>query len=361
MKILVMGAGAIGCFVGGYLAAGGQHVTLLGRPPLMQKIAHQGLKLHWPERAAQTVFPQTAVALPPNPDYDFILLTVKAPDTARAIEDLTAVQDLAGLINLPDLGAKSYLVSLQNGIGNEEQLAAAFGSDRVIAGTITIPIQTPQPGVIEVSKAKGGLGLAALQPGQPVRKLAEALNQAGLPTLIYADWQAMKWSKLLLNMVNNATSAILNQPPRQIIAQNNLFDLEIEALAEAVRVMQAQNIRAVKLPGYAVNWLAQLVSADWLPRPITRAILRPSMASGRGSKMPSLQIDLAAGRLTSEINVLNGAVVRAGEKLGLATPVNQRLTETMNGLVSGQLNWADYQNRPEKLLSDMEKLKSPKH
>ncbi len=341
MKILVMGAGAIGSFVGGHLAAGGQDVTLLGRAPLMQKIASEGLALRWPNRPDQTVFPQTIAHLPPKLDFDFILLTVKSPDTAGAITQLAAVWPADD---------HPQLVSLQNGIGNEAQLAAAFGPERVIAGTITIPIQSPQPGVIAVSKAKGGLGLAGLHPGQPVERLSEALNQAGLPAQIYADWQAMKWSKLLLNMVNNATSAILNQPPAEIIAQNDLFDLEIEALREAVSIMQAQGLTAVKLPGYAVNWLARLVSARWLPQLLTRAILRPFMVSGRGSKMPSLQIDLAAGRPTSEINVLNGAVVQAGDRLGRATPVNRRLTDTLNGLVSGQLNWAEYQNHPEMIL-----------
>jgi 2-dehydropantoate 2-reductase len=341
MKILVMGAGAIGCFVGGHLAAAGQHITLLGRAPLMQKIAVEGLTLRWPNRPEQVVFPHTAVHLPTPLDFDFILLTVKAPDTIGAIAQLAAVWPPTG---------QPQLVSLQNGIGNEAQLAVAFGPEHIIAGTITIPIQSPQPGVIAVSKAKGGLGLAGLSPGQPVDPLGQALNQAGLPTQIYPDWQAMKWSKLLLNMINNATSAILNQPPAQIIAQPALFDLELEALREAVGVMRAQGIHAVKLPGYPVNWLARLVSARWLPAPLLRAILRPFMVSGRGTKMPSLQIDLTAGRPTSEINVLNGAVVQAGHTLGLSTPVNRRLTDTLNGLVSGQLNWTDYQNHPEKIL-----------
>jgi 2-dehydropantoate 2-reductase len=338
MKILVMGAGAIGCFVGGSLAAAGQQVTLVGRPPLMEKIARDGLTLRWPNQPAQTVFPATATTLPKDADYDFILLTVKAPDTAQA------VKDLSGLTH------HTHIVSLQNGIGNEEQLAAAFGSEQVIAGTITIPIQTPAPGVIEVSKAKGGLGLAALHPGQPVQQLAEALNQAGLTTQVYEDYKAMKWSKLLLNIVTNASSAILDLPPAAIIAQPDLFDLEIKALQEGVAVMKAQGIGAVKLPGYPVDWLARLLSARWLPQAITRALLRPSMAGGRGTKMPSLHIDLAAGRSTSEIDVLNGAIVEAGQKFGVATPVNRALTEILSGLVSGQIKWVEYQNQPERLI-----------
>ncbi len=344
MKILVMGAGAIGCFLGGYLAASGQQVTLVGRAPLMQKITDAGLTLRWPNQPEQTVFPETSTIVPEAPDYDFILLTVKAPDTSQAIKNLTNLIYLAGLAH------QTCIVSFQNGLGNEEQLAAVFGAERVIAGTITLPIQGPELGVIEVSKAKGGLGLAALHPNQPVKTLADAFNQAGLTTQIYDDYRAMKWSKLLLNIVTNASSAILNLPPAEIIARPDLFDLEIRALQEGVAVMKAQNIRAVKLPGYPVDWLARLLSARWLPLPVTRALLRPSMASGRGAKMPSLQIDLAAGRPTSEINVLNGAIVQAGRKLGLATPVNQAFTEILSGLVSGQLDWAEYQHQPERLI-----------
>jgi 2-dehydropantoate 2-reductase len=274
--------------------------------------------------------------------FDFILLTVKTPGTPATVEQLAT---------LPLESAQTYLISLQNGIGNEEQLVAKFGPDKVMAGTITIPIAVPELGTIEVSKAKGGLGLAPLYESQPVQDLANALNRANLPTKIYADYRAMKWSKLLLNIVNNATSAILNLPPAQIITRPDLFDLEIEAIQEGLAVMKAQGIEAVSLPGYPVQWLARLASTGWLPRSMVRTILRPAMLSGRGTKMPSLHIDLAAGRSTSEIQALNGAIAQAGKALGIPTPVNQTLTEIFSGLVSGQLSWREYQNQPAKLLT----------
>lgn len=342
LNILIMGAGAVGCFVGGSMTAGGHRVTLLGRPRLMQRIAGDGLLLRWPNRPPQTVSPETATSLNElSPPYDYIFLTVKTPDTRPAIAELAAQ---------PSLLAKTHLVSFQNGIGNEEEAAAAFGPEKIMAGTITLPIRVLEAGLIEVSKAKGGLGLAPLHPKQPISPLAAALNQAGLVTTVYADYRAMKWSKLLLNIVNNASCAILDQPPAQIIARPELFNLEIEALREAVAVMKALGHRPVKLPGYPVDWLARLVAASWLPLAVTRAILRPFMLSGRGTKMPSLQIDLAGRRPTSEIGALNGAVVQAGQKLGLATPVNRTFTDILSGLVSGQLAWTDYQHQPQKLL-----------
>jgi 2-dehydropantoate 2-reductase len=342
LNVLVVGAGAIGCFVGGRLAVTGHHVTLLGRPALMNKIGTNGLALHHPTLPPQIVFPRTVTSLDElSTAYDFILITVKSPDTPQ----VTAALMASGLPL-----AKSHIVSLQNGIGNEEKLAASFGSEKVIAGTITMPISVPERGIIEVSKDKGGLGLASLHPAQPIQVLAGAFDQAGLTTATYNNYQAMKWSKLLLNIANNASSAILNQLPTDIIARSDLFNLEIEALCEGVAVMKAQGIGAVKLPGYPTDWLARLVSARWLPLVFKRAVLRPSMRSGRGSKMPSLQIDLAAGRSTSEVEVLNGAIAQVGSQLGIATPVNQALTDILSGLVSGKLTWADYQHQPEKLL-----------
>ena len=342
LKILIVGAGAIGCFVGGRLSAVGQQVALLGRSALMGKIATAGLCLRHPTLPEQTVHPQTVTSLDDiTPAFDFILVTVKSPDTPGVIRDIAEAR--LSLVN-------TCIVSLQNGIGNEEMLAEAFGREKVIAGTITIPISVPERGIIEVSKDKGGLGLAPMHPNQSVQQLADALNQAGLTTHVYPDYQAMKWSKLLLNIVNNASSAILNEPPAQIVANPDLFNLEIEALREGVMVMKAWGFSAVKLPGYPANWLARLVSAGWLPMNAKRAILRPFMLSGRGTKMPSLQIDLAAERPTSEVAVLNGAIVEAGQKVGVITSVNKTLTDILSRLVSNELAWEDYQHQPEKLL-----------
>jgi 2-dehydropantoate 2-reductase len=190
-----------------------------------------------------------------------------------------------------------------------------------------------------------------MQAAGQAQTLANALTEAGLPTLIYPDCHTMKWSKLLLNLINNATAAILDEPPIQIIARPDLFNLEIAALREAYSVMRARGLRPVKLPGYPTQWLGRLLGATWLPLGMVRAIMRPFMVSGRGNKMPSLQLDLAAGRRTSEIMFLNGAVVQAGRKVGIATPVNQALTTILSGIVSGELRWADYQHQPEKLLA----------
>lgn len=340
-----MGAGAIGCFVGGKLATGGHEVTLLGRAPLMDAVATDGLTLQHPKQPTISVTPQVVTSLANlTTQFDYILLTMKAPQVPQAIVQLRE----SGL----DV-RQTQFVTLQNGVGSEAWLVEQFGSAQVIAATITIPIQLPQTGVIAVSKPKGGLGVAPIKPGNEyaVKQLATALNQVGLNTVVYYDYRAMKWSKLLLNMVNNATSAILNQPPSDIIAHPGLFDLEIGALREAYAVMQVMGVPAVSLPGYPADWLGRLLAASWLPLSFVRRVLRPFLSSGRGTKMPSLQIDLAAGRAISEVTALNGAVVRYGYHYQVSTPINLTLTNILTSIVQADVPWDRYQNQPEKLVA----------
>ena len=117
LNILVMGAGAVGCFIGGHLAAAGHQVTLIGLSALIPKIAADGLVLRWPDQPDNIVYPATATTVEvPETPYDFVLLLVKSPDTA------TAAQLLAPLTN-----DKTYFISFQNGIGNEEKLVELFG------------------------------------------------------------------------------------------------------------------------------------------------------------------------------------------------------------------------------------------
>ncbi|MDM8531068.1 2-dehydropantoate 2-reductase [Anaerolineales bacterium HSG25] len=347
LKILVFGAGAIGCFVGGTLASAGHQVSLVGRKRLMQKIEFEGLTIQHPNQPIRHCRPATLTTLEGvSEPFDLILLTVKSPSVPALIEQL-----LQSSLDI----SQTRLVSLQNGVGSVDYLLAAFGSERIIAATITIPIQVTEPGAILVSKAKGGLGVAETGAlgqitGVTATHLAKNLNQAGLVTQLYDDHRAMKWSKLLLNIINNATSAILDQHPADLISNPDMFDLEISALQEGLAVMQAMQLQPVSLPSYPVEWLARLLRVP-LPNMARRTILRPFLIGGRGKKMPSLHIDLAAGRDISEVESLNGAIVRAGQEKRIPTPVNQALTQLLGGIVRGELSWDDYKNRPDLLLA----------
>jgi 2-dehydropantoate 2-reductase len=126
-----------------------------------------------------------------------------------------------------------------------------------------------------------------------------------------------------------------------------LFAIERAAFREAVGVMQALRLRPVPLPGYPVPMLVRVMAA---PPAIGRAVLRRALARGRGDKMPSLWRDLENGRRENEVTVLNGAVAREAERLGVPAPVNRALADVLLSLAEGRADREFYRHRPEALL-----------
>jgi 2-dehydropantoate 2-reductase len=161
----------------------------------------------------------------------------------------------------------------------------------------------------------------------------------------------MKWSKMLTNLMGGATSAILDMTPAEVFRDTRLFKLEMGMLREALNVMAAQGIHPVDLPRVPVRLLA--FGARYLPGFFIRPILVKMVGGGRGAKMPSFHIDLHSGRGKSEVDYLNGAVVRAGEKSGVPTPINRLLNDTLQELVIGRQSISEYSRQPEKLLAKL--------
>jgi 2-dehydropantoate 2-reductase len=156
-----------------------------------------------------------------------------------------------------------------------------------------------------------------------VDELVGAFGAAGLPARRFGDARAMKWSKLVANLVGNALSALADRDPGEVYADPALFDLERRQLLEALDVMRAQGIAVVALPGANVPLLALGVR---LPTWLSRRILSRVVGGARGGKSPSLRLHLRGGAPgPSEVAWLNGAVARAGSLLGVATPVNDAL------------------------------------
>jgi 2-dehydropantoate 2-reductase len=230
-------------------------------------------------------------------------------------------------------------------VDNEPAIAAALGPDKVIAGTVTSSVGRRAAGDILLEKLRG-VGVA---DGHPLSLwLATALDQAGLNARLYPRAADMKWSKMLTNLMVNASVAILDMPPSQVLSHPGLFKLEIAMLREALAVMKARGIRVVDTPKTPVRLLAL---AAHLPANLSRPLMVKAVGGGRGGKMPSFHIDLYSGRGRSEVEWLNGAVVRYGEKAGLATPVNRVLTETLLALTHAEIPLAEFARQPEKLLS----------
>lgn len=339
LRVLSFGAGAIGTYIGGSLALHGHQVVFVERPALAEKLRANGLRLRLDGQDQQVQQPEVlgdlGAALQTGP-FDVALFALKSFDTQPA---------LAGL--RPYAAALPPVLCLQNGVDNEPALAAVLGAEKVIAGTVTSAIGRGGAGEVILERLRG-IGVAA---GHPLSdRLAAALDRAGLNARLYPDAAAMKWSKLLTNLLANASSAILDMPPGEIFAHPDLYRLEVAQLRETMRVMAAQGLRVVDLPGTPVRLLALGVR---LPAALSRPLLARAVGSGRGGKMPSFHIDLHGGRGQSEVDYLNGAVVRCGARLGIPTPVNRLLNETLLALTAGRLPLDTYARQPDKLLAEI--------
>jgi 2-dehydropantoate 2-reductase len=341
LRFLCFGVGAIGTYIGGSLALAGHTVVFIERPVVIEEVLRRGISLQLDPKAAtvQRVADPVVVgsleeALATG-QFDAAILAVKSFDTASVLDSLK-----------PHSSILPPVISFQNGVENEPALAAILGKDKVIAGTVTTAVGRKGPGDIAVERLRG-IGLAVDQPlGQ---SLVPVMNAAGLRAKAYSNPAAMKWSKLLTNLLANASSAILDMTPGQIFAHPGLYEMEARQLREAVRVMQAQNIPVVDLPSTPVRLLAWIVSS--LPLALSRVLLERSVGKGRGAKMPSFHIDLHSGRGRSEVEYLNGAVARYGKKFHVPTPVNNTLTEILVGMTQGEIAKETYAHQPEKLLA----------
>jgi 2-dehydropantoate 2-reductase len=343
MNILVIGAGAIGGFIGGKLAA--QHnVTLFDRAPLVDAVRARGLRLIEPtgettvtNLAAFTSLEEifTRHERAHTPHFDLALCCVKAYDTANMIELLRSYADRIDRILTP-----------QNGVNNEELLGAAFGRSKIISGAVLNPIAVPELGVVRLEKAGRGLGLAPVEGS--IDPYGEAIRAMQLPIRVYDDYRAMKWSKLFLNLIGNATSAILDMPTRETFADPRVFKIEVLMLREALAVMGAQSIAPVDLPGSPVRLLA--FGIRFAPLFILQRILQPMVGGGRGDKPPSLLVDMRGGKTQSEIDELNGAIVKAGKTSGAPTPVNAALVGIVHELLAGKADRAQWRRNIDRLV-----------
>jgi 2-dehydropantoate 2-reductase len=359
MRVVVVGAGAIGGWVGGRLAIGGHRVTLVGRQHVVDAVLSNGLRLQFPDQSncVQELVVRELDAVTSVADaarygpYDLALFTVKTFDTEAAIAQLEAAERGVSW-------GKPRFLSLQNGVRSEALLAEAFGPERVIAGTDLNPISAPEPGVILLEKRRGGIGLAPVVVGASVERWAQAFDRDVLPTTVYDDYRTMKWSKLLLNLVGNASAAILDMSSVEVYDDARLHGLEIEMLLEALAVMRGLGLKAVALPGYPVPLLA--IGVRRAPRVLSRLILRKMVAGGRGQKPPSLLQDMRNGRKHCEVGDLNGAIVRAGKEIRVPTPVNRALTEILTRLFERRLQWENIRRQPAVLLAVTAEMKRKK-
>ena len=346
LKVLTFGAGAIGTYIGGSLALAGHQVVFVEQQKVVDELREKGMRLDLTldarrktkdasilDSSAFVIVSSLEEALRYGP-FDLALFALKSFDTQSALDGIKPFAD-----KMPPI------LCLSNGVANEPAIAETLGTDKVIYGTVTTAIGRRGAGDIVLEKLRG-VGVAK---GHALsEKLNDALNKAYLNSRLFDDAGSMKWSKMLTNLVANPTSAILDMTAGEVFANKDLYKIEIDMLKECVTVMEAQGFKVVDLPGTPVR---ALVFATTLPLWLSKPFLGKAAGAGRGAKMPSFHIDLHSGRGKSEVEYLHGAVVRAGEKHNVPTPVNKVLTDTLLALTNKEIPLEEFAHKPEKLLS----------
>ena len=288
LKIAVMGAGAVGCYYGAMLARAGHDVVLIARPHHVQAIAADGLRLqtaHFEEQVRLAASTQASAVQ----GADVVLFCVKSTDTGSA-----------GAQMRPFLKADALVLCLQNGVDNAERLRLELPEHDVAAAVVYVATEMVGPGHVK----HNGRGELVLAPSTfariSSRTLANALAAAGVPTEISGNVRGALWAKLTLNCAYNAVSAITQLPYGKTVPGVGIQEVTRDLVDECLAVAAADGITIAGDMDAAVRNIAETMQSQY----------------------SSTAQDLARGKHT-EIDYLNGFIVRRGEALGVATPMNR--------------------------------------
>ena len=301
----IAGAGSIGCFVGGMLAAAGHSVALLARPRVIAEIETGGLRLTSFEDLDRTI-PSSALALSEDPsifsDVGAVLVAVKSADTAEMADIIAR--------HAP---ADAVIVSLQNGVGNVALLRARLPGRRVLAGMVPFNVVSAGEGRFHRSTS-GDIVLEADEAGT-----AQELSVPGLTMRASNDIDGVQWGKLLVNL-NNALNALSGLPLRRQLAQRPWRVLFADQMAEGLAAIRAEGIKPVSSTPIPASWTPPLLR---LPDAIFEMLLGRTMKIDPEARS-SMWEDLQRGRRT-EIDYLQGVITAIADRRGLQVPLSRRV------------------------------------
>ena len=306
-SVLVMGAGAIGCWLGGCLQGAGARVVFVGRPRVLAGLRAHGLTLTDLDGRDQHI-PAEALVLheqvPPGLAPSLVLLTVKSGATAEAAALLAAA-----------LPAGTPVVSMQNGLSNADVGRAAAPGLRWLAGMVPYNVAELAAGRYR----RGTTGQLAAQDDPALRTWADDFARAGLRLQLHADLRAVQWGKLLLNL-NNPVNALSGQPLRAQLMERGYRQCLAALQTEALGLLKRAGIAPAQVGALPPHRIPTLLR---LPTPLFKLIAARMLRIDPKARS-SMADDLAADRVT-EIDALCGEVVRLAEAHGGSAPVNARM------------------------------------
>lgn len=320
LRVGVLGAGAIGSYVAGrLLAADAAEVVLVGRPRQQAELAAHGLVTQDFDgaravvAAARVGFATEVAALA---GCDVILCCVKSQDTAAAARDLARV-----------IAADAVVVSLQNGVRNPDALRAHLPTQRVIPSIVTWNVVAVDGGFRRTTS--GPLAIEALDQPRP-RALGQALRAAGIPVEEHAALAPHQWTKLVVNL-NNAVSALTDVATSRLLLEPGYRRIVAAVVAEGLAVLRAAKLRPAPWNRVPIGLMPTILR---LPTPLVRLVTRAQLKVDPAARSSMWQ-DLAAGRPT-EVDYLNGEIVRLAEQAGIDAPINRRIVELIRAAERAQ-------------------------
>lgn len=321
--IAVFGAGSIGCYVGGRLAAAGGRVILIGRQYIASAIQQHGLTLtDYRGYRAQVTPGQLTMSTDPGAAVgaDLVLVTVKSTATEAAGRALEFF-----------LKSSAVVVSLQNGLHNVNLLQQHLRAHTVLGGMVSFNVTQPAPAHFH----QGSEGNIAVERSALLEPFLSSFAAAGLPLSLCDDIEAVQWAKLLLNL-NNAINALSGLPLKTELSQRAYRQVLAAAQQEALTLLRARRQRLARLTPLPMRWLPRLLDTpDGLfQRLANRLLAIDPMARS------SMQDDLDAGRKT-EIDHLQGEILRLARSQHAGAPVNERLLQLVHEAEhGGRRNWS---------------------
>jgi 2-dehydropantoate 2-reductase len=296
-KVAVVGAGAVGSFFGAMLARAGHRVVLIARPAHVQAIARDGLRLDRGGRI-ESIRVEASDDIAAARDADLILFCVKSTDTESAARALA-----------PHVAPNAVVLSLQNGVENAPAIARIVAR-MVVPAVVYVATAMGGPGLVRhhgrgdlVIGALAGTGAGAAQADAPLQALVDFFATGDVPVRISADVTAELWSKLMVNCAYNAISGLAQASYSALAALPEVRALQHAVVAEVVALAAAEGVNLPLAP--ALEAMERIAGA------------MPAQLSSTAQDM--------ARKKPSEIDHLNGFVVRRGRELGVATPANQAL------------------------------------
>ncbi|MCS4542045.1 MAG: ketopantoate reductase family protein [Euryarchaeota archaeon] len=302
MKVLVMGAGAVGSVVGGMLAKSGNDVTLVGRPWHMDAIKNNGLKISglWGEFKVDVKAVYSTEDIEPQ---DLILMTTKAYDTEGAVKQILHL-----------VKSDTLILSLQNGIGNCE-IIEKYIPKSVLGGMVITGFEIVKPGEVRVTVHAESVKIGELDGKitERAKRVVDMFNQAGIPTELSQNIRSVIWGKALYNSALNPLGAILKVKYGELAAGGTWKTIE-KIIEEAFEVARAEKIE--------LKWKNTDEYLEYL-----KSHQLPPTSEHRSSMLQ----DIEKGKKT-EIDFLNGVFVELGKIHGIPTPVNETLVNLVEFL-----------------------------